>query len=157
MTVAPFGPHHSFKRCGSVKAFHTKSRGASKTRLMTNSCRLFPSATSFLPGLNFLQISVEPIEALFPKPAVVLDPVRRVFQRARLQPRRAPLRFAAARNQAGALQYLQVLRHGGSADVERLCQFGDGSFAQGEPCEDGAPRRVGEGRERRAKAIGRHK
>src|SRR4026207_2341777 len=37
VTLKPFGPHHCFKRSASVHAFHTRSRGASKTRLMMNS------------------------------------------------------------------------------------------------------------------------
>src|SRR5262249_13173548 len=37
MTVKPFGPHHCFIRSGSVKHFHTSSRGASSTREMTKS------------------------------------------------------------------------------------------------------------------------
>src|SRR5918995_960259 len=109
MTVTPFGPHHSFRRCGSVKAFHTKSRGASKTRVMTNSSRLFLSSTFFLPGLDFPQVIVETVKALFPKTAELLEPFCHVFQRAGFQARRAPLRLAAACDQAGALQHLQVL------------------------------------------------
>src|SRR5947208_1278664 len=35
--VKPFGPHHCARRSASVQAFHTSSRGASKTRLMMNS------------------------------------------------------------------------------------------------------------------------
>src|SRR5687768_4172692 len=109
MIVTPFGPHHSFMRCGSVKAFHTKSRGASKTRVMTNSSRLFLSSTLFLPGLDFPKVIVETVKALFPKAAVLLDPFGNVFQRAGFQARRAPLRLTAARDQAGAFQYLQML------------------------------------------------
>src|ERR1700736_279355 len=37
ITVKPFGPHHCFMRSGSVNACHTSSRGASNTRVMTNS------------------------------------------------------------------------------------------------------------------------
>ena len=42
--MKPFGPHHCFMRSGSVKHFHTSSRGASNTRLMTNS-ELWPAAS----------------------------------------------------------------------------------------------------------------
>ena len=31
--VKPFGPHQCSRRSGSVSAFHTSSRGASKTRV----------------------------------------------------------------------------------------------------------------------------
>jgi hypothetical protein len=37
ITFEPFGPNHSFMRSGSVKHRHTKSRGASNTRVMTKS------------------------------------------------------------------------------------------------------------------------
>src|SRR5438105_3143242 len=124
------GPHH-FARCaGSVHILNTTSRGASMTRPKTSSrsaaagagCpisilpRMVPSAASLVPsalccGLDFLQVLVQPVEALFPEPAVVLDPLGGVLQRRRLQPARPPLRFAAARDQPGALQHLQMLRY----------------------------------------------
>src|SRR5215213_10062323 len=37
ITVKPLGPHHCFMRSGSVNAFHTRSRGASKVREITKS------------------------------------------------------------------------------------------------------------------------
>src|SRR5260221_11425741 len=37
ITVKPFGPHQHFMRSGSVKAAKTRSRGASKLRVITNS------------------------------------------------------------------------------------------------------------------------
>src|SRR5258706_11933001 len=104
--VTPLGPHHCFIRSGSVKHFHTRSRGASKTRLMTNSCGLFSSATFFLLGLDFSEVIVETVEAFFPEAAVVLDPFGDVFQRACLQPPRTPPRLAAAGDQPRALQHL---------------------------------------------------
>src|SRR5208282_3297591 len=44
--VNPFGPHHCARCFGSVHALKTSSRGASNSRVMTNS---FP--TKFLPSV----------------------------------------------------------------------------------------------------------
>ena len=48
------GPHHFFTSSGAVHAFHTFSRGASKTRVMVNSF-LF---SIFLAILIYLLISI---------------------------------------------------------------------------------------------------
>src|SRR5260370_14426467 len=92
--VKPRGPHHFAKWSGSVHILNTSSRGASMRRLRMSSrsaaavagCaigivpRMVASAawfagSGFLRGLDFLQILVQPVEALFPEPAVVLDPI----------------------------------------------------------------------------------
>src|SRR5947207_8553069 len=105
MMVTSLGPHHCFICSTSVKHFHTSSPGSLNTREMTNSC-LFSAATFFLLGLDFLQIILEPVEAFFPKTAVVFDPVGGIFQRGSFEAGRAPLRLAAAGDQAGAFQRL---------------------------------------------------
>src|SRR5207245_8454315 len=100
-----------------------------------------------LSGLQLAQIALEAVEALVPEAAIMLDPVGDLLQRARLQPAGPPLRLAAARDQAGALQHLEMLRDAGKAHVEGLGELGHRGLAQSEPCQDGAPRRIGEGRE----------
>src|SRR5580700_10238201 len=93
--VKPLGPHH-FARCaGSVHILNTSSRGASMMRVRISSrsaavvvavCgigvlpRVVASAGWFVGigwrcRLDFLQVFVEAIQALFPGPAVMLDPV----------------------------------------------------------------------------------
>jgi hypothetical protein len=84
--VKPFGPHQWVRRSSSVNAFQTRSRGASKTRVMTSS-RSADSPVLLLPAAIFLslllrfvllqmtQIILEAIETLVPKPAIVVEPV----------------------------------------------------------------------------------
>src|SRR5690348_10344044 len=163
-TVSPSGAHHRIACWGSVQAPYTMSRGASKRRVMTSS-RSAASAAAlglallaaiFLLLLQLAQIVVEAVEALLPEAAIMLDPARHVLERSGLEPAWPPLRLAAARDEAGALQHLEVLGDGGHAHLERLGQLGDRGLAQGEPRQDGAPRRVGERREGAAEAVGRH-
>src|SRR5258708_34974385 len=105
--VKPCGPHHCAICFGSVHAFHTRSRGASKTRVMTNSrsgggvVGLFFSVMFLLLVLQLVQIIVQAFEALIPETAIVLHPVRDLLERSCLQPARSPLRLAAARDQTG--------------------------------------------------------
>src|SRR5580704_3168894 len=85
VVVNPFGPHHFTICVGSVHAFHTSCRGASKTRETTISrSDVFSTdvfalalATMFflLFLLNFLQVLFETIKTLFPKLAVRFHPV----------------------------------------------------------------------------------
>src|SRR5579859_3985068 len=76
-----WGPHHWARYFGSVHAFQTSSRGASKTRvrlssLVSTSLFLAVMAGMFLLlPLQFAQIFVEPIEALLPELAIFTDPV----------------------------------------------------------------------------------
>src|SRR5215469_17220404 len=75
--VNPFGPHHCITYFGSVHAFQTSSRGASKTLVIT--IRSI-SLTVFLviPDLllfHFLQNRVQLVETLFPESAIVESPV----------------------------------------------------------------------------------
>jgi hypothetical protein len=51
--------------------------------------------------------------------------------------------------QAGGFEDAQVLRDGRERDVEGSGKFGDGSFAAGQPRENGAPRGIGKRPERR--------
>src|SRR6266571_4682361 len=120
VVVKPFGPHHCARCLGSVQAEKTSSRGASNSRvpmiergsrsrsrlLVAGMFSIFPLRSSIVAllgalfGLQLLQVSVQPIEALVEKAAVVREPVVDVFERARLNAARPPLRFAAPRNQA---------------------------------------------------------
>jgi len=55
------------------------------------------------------------------------------------------MRLAAARDQAGALQHLEMLGDGGEAHLEGLCQLRHRGLAQRQPRQDGPPRGIGEG------------
>src|SRR5712691_10421876 len=101
-TVKPVGPYQRMNCSGSVHARHTSSSGASKTRSTAGPCASVPTGTLSLAViaslllLHLLQVYIEPIEALVPEPPVLLHPVVDLFERARLEPARAPLRVAAA-------------------------------------------------------------
>src|SRR2546422_667225 len=79
--VKPFGPHQRTRRSASVQALKTRRGGASKTRVMTSSGFAVSAAGLVLAAmspplrLQLLQIYIQPIEALLPESAIVLQPV----------------------------------------------------------------------------------
>src|SRR5579862_4520264 len=75
--VKPFGPHHCITYFGSVHAFQTNSRGASKTLVTTIrsiSLTVFVVITDLL-FLHLIYDYVQFVEALFPESAIVKRPV----------------------------------------------------------------------------------
>jgi len=80
---------------------------------------------SLLLGLQFFQIVLQAIEALFPEAPVVLDPGGNIPQWLGFKPAGSPLRFAAASDKAGALQHLEVLGHGGKTHIKRRGKLRD--------------------------------
>src|SRR5712692_820469 len=114
--------------------------------------------TSMLLLLVFqlAQIVIQPIKALRPEPSVVFRPLGDVLKRVRLEATRPPLRLAAARNEAGAFEHLEMLGDGGHAHLEWLGQLGDRGLAGSETSQDRAPSGIGEGCEGAAEAIRRH-
>src|ERR1051326_7654164 len=75
--VKPFGPHHCMMYFGSVHAFHTNSRGASKTLVMTIRSVSF-TVLFVMSGLLFLHLIynyIQFVEALFPESAIAERPV----------------------------------------------------------------------------------
>jgi hypothetical protein len=94
------------------------------------------------------QVFVESVEALFPKRAMLRDPVGGGGERFRIETATVDASFAAALQEPGVFENSQVLRDGGQRHVERLREVGDTGFAEREPHEDGAPRWVGECGER---------
>src|SRR5579863_4855782 len=87
--VKPFGPHHCMTYLGSVHAFQTNSRGASKTRVTT--IRSISLTVLFvISGLLFLHLIydyIQFVEAVFPESAIAKRPVTDFFDR--LWPKRA--------------------------------------------------------------------
>src|SRR5579864_7571092 len=75
--VKPFGPHHRMMYFGSVHAFQTNSRGASKTLVIT--IRSVSCTVLFvISGLLFLHLiynCIQFVETLFPEPAIAKRPV----------------------------------------------------------------------------------
>src|SRR5574341_162459 len=151
---------------GFVQAFQTRSRGASMTRVITTSrsdgvvYAVTPTLAAvtmlLLRFLEVLEIAIEPLKARLPEAAVVLRPVGDLLEGGRLEPARPELRFAAARDQARALQDPQMLGDRGAAHGERRRQLLHGGGAGGEPREDGAPSGIGECGEDGAQLIGGH-
>src|SRR6266852_5213579 len=110
--VNPCGPHHCATRFGSVHALNTSSRGASNTRVSTNSCAsfamTFPVAMLYPLFLYVSQIVIETIKTLRPKLLVVRYPIGDILERCSGDPAGAPLRLAPSCDQTGVLQYFEV-------------------------------------------------
>src|ERR1700729_1157371 len=74
--VKPFGPHHCMMYFGSVHAFQTNSRGASKTRVIVirsvSLTVLF--VISDLLFFHLLHNLFQLVETLFPEPAIAKGP-----------------------------------------------------------------------------------
>src|SRR5207249_4145851 len=94
------------------------------------------------PVLQLAQQFVEPLVAFLPGMAVLLDPLRHVLQRGRLEAARTPLRLAALADEACPLKHLQVLRHSGQLEVERSRQLQDRRLARLQPGQNRPPGRV---------------
>src|SRR6185503_856471 len=124
VVVKPFGPHHCARCLGSVHASNTSARGASSSRTAMMACgsrsrsMLFLAATlrlrlcRFLCRLQLVQVVLQAIEARFPEAAIAFQPIVNAAQCARFDAAGPPLRLAAARDQARALQHLEVLGDG---------------------------------------------
>src|SRR2546430_16155878 len=117
--VKPFCPHHFITYFGSVHAFQTNARGASKTLVIT--IRSF-SLTVFLviSDLRFLHLihnHIQLVETLFPESAIVSRPVADRLDR--LWPERAHALSSALRldhnprpHQVGDMFCNHLLRYG---------------------------------------------
>src|ERR1700756_1590891 len=87
--VKPFGPHHCITYFGSVHAFQTNSRGASKTLVRTIRSVSFTVlfVISDLSFFHLIQNHTQLVETLFPELAIANRPVAdRLY---RLWPKRA--------------------------------------------------------------------
>src|SRR5665213_252292 len=107
-------------------------------------------------GLQAFQVLVEAVEALLPEPAVVVEPVEGALQLPGFQPRRTPLRIAAAGDEAGLLQNFEVLRNRRLADLEGFGKLFDRGLAGSEAGQDRAPGGVGESGKGGAEGVIRH-
>src|SRR5881396_2853125 len=98
-------------------------------------------------GFELLEQGIEALVVTLPQPAVAFQPLGSLPQPLGLEAARPPLGVAAARNQAGALQHLQVLGDRRLAHRERLGQLGHRRLTRRHAGEDRTPRGIGEGRE----------
>src|SRR3954452_19413518 len=118
------GPNHAATSSGSVHALNTCSRGASKIRVIRTVSSVATGVAS-LTGLSLpVQVRVEPIHPRLPGPLTGLHPLDRVVERLGLHPARPPLGLAAADDEPGALEHLQVSRDPGEAQRERRGEGG---------------------------------
>ncbi len=74
-------------------------------------------------GLEFGQVFVEAIEAIFPVAAIMLEPIGCLAHGLCVKAAGAPLGIAAAGDEAAALEDLEVLGDGGEADFEGACDL----------------------------------
>src|SRR5216684_3702111 len=75
--VKPFGPHHCITYFGSVHAFQTNSRGASKTLVITIRSVSLPGffVISDLRLFHLIHNCIQPVETLFPESVIANRPV----------------------------------------------------------------------------------
>src|ERR1700685_250665 len=86
--VKPLGPHHCITYFGSVYAFQTNSRGASKTLVTTiRSVSLTVLVISDVRLFHLIHNYVQLVETLFPESAIINRPVAHFLYR--LWPERA--------------------------------------------------------------------
>src|SRR5215475_9546413 len=83
--VKPFGPHHCITYCGSVHAFQTSSRGASKTLVTTIRSVSFTVffVISDLLFFHSIHNRFQLVETLFPELAIADRPVADSLDRLR--------------------------------------------------------------------------
>src|SRR5438477_9701186 len=106
---------------------------------------------------QILQNFVEALETLVPEAPVFPHPFGSLLQAASLEAAWPPLRIAALRDQAGALQHFQVFGDAGETEVERLGQLRDRGLPLCKTGQDRSPGGMGEGCERDAEVIIRHR
>src|SRR6185503_12969307 len=123
-TLKPSGPNHCTICLGSVHAANTRSRGAAITRLSTIS----RSSAQVLRGSVVMLVIFrlcccdkffQAVEARVPGGAGVVEPAGSFGETLHIQPAGTLLPVASARDEAGALQHLQMLRHRRQAHRER--------------------------------------
>src|SRR5271163_3947809 len=155
----PEGSHQQMICSGRVHASNTRSRGASKLRVMVIVCAarsiiilvsvaLAVAAISRLLLLHRREVSIEIVEPVLPLLSKGLDPIIDILESRRHELARPPLRIAPALDEAGVLEHLEVFRDRRLAEFERLHQLRNRRFAGRQPRKDRAPRGIGERRER---------
>src|SRR6266542_3634041 len=159
------GPHQRDMCSHELCASNTRSRGASKTRVMTISwsdgvvtvsalLALPPIALLLSSTLELVQVLVQPVVALLPEAAVPLGPVGDLLEWPSLEPGGPPLPLPAPRDEPRPLEHLQVLRDRRQAHLERLRQLGDGGLPRRQPPENRPPRGIRESPEGAVQSFG---
>src|SRR5208283_2342411 len=139
--------HHQRIRClGSVHAFHTSVRGASKTRMITSvllaegtlffPVLFFPTAIVFLLSLfmdilfclQLLEIVPESVEPFFPCAAVVIDPAGSFVEWCRVCREKMFPPLASSVYEPGTFEDKNVLRDGVKRHIEGTGDFRHARF-----------------------------
>src|SRR3954470_14580881 len=114
------GPYHAATSSGSVHALKTRSRGASKMRVIRTSRSAVGTGVGSVILLSFAaQVRVEAVHPGLPCLLARLHPLHRLIEGVGLQPARPPLSLPAAPDQPRALEHLEVARDRGQAHRER--------------------------------------
>src|SRR5262249_46408635 len=142
-------PIHRFMCSAFDHRANTTDGGALKVRTINSSlsATLFLSAPIAFSFAEFFQIRCHLVEALLPEAPIDREPVIDGLEAFWLELARPPLCFATARNETGAFEHLEMPRDRRQADVEGVSQLVHSGLALGEARQNGASRRVGQGRE----------
>jgi len=103
-----------------------------------------------------MKILIEAIEPMLPVLPVLSYPTRGLLERLSLEQTRPSLRVAAAYDESGALEYLQVLRDRRQAHFKRRRELPDRCRAARDPRKNRPPGWIGERRECRAESVACH-
>src|SRR5919106_3464166 len=164
------GPYHAVTSSGSVQALNTRSRGASKTRVIRTSWSAAAAGVESVILLSFppqrklglrcgvfpAQVRFESVHSGLPRLLARPHPLHCLVERLGLHPARPPLGLPAADDQPRALEHLQVARNRRQAHGEGLRQLVHGRLAFGEPGEDRPSCRIGESGEGEVELVGWH-
>src|SRR5262249_5627209 len=134
----------------SVHICQTTSTGASNVRSSTTASWVASESVVAIAGpfcrTERVDVRGQAVEARLPHRPVLLRPRRHVPQPRRTERARAVLRASTTDDQPGALQYLDVLRHGGEGQVERLGELVHGRRTVGQAGENRPARGTGQRR-----------
>src|SRR5262245_8057418 len=140
-----------------VHRANTTDGGALKVRTINSSL----SATFFLwapitPSFftEFFEVGCHLVEALLPEAPIDRQPVIDRLEAFWLELARPPLCLAAARNETSTLEHLEMPRNRRQANLEGFGQLVYSGLAVCEARENGASRRVGQGREGGRQQVG---
>ena len=104
--------------------------------------------------LGAFEIFSERIELALPELPIGLNPIRRRLERCCLKRAESHPSIFVAGNEARIPEHTEMTRNRRKRDIERLRQIADRRMTGGESRKNGAPGRVGEGRENTGERLG---
>src|SRR5262245_29935644 len=135
---------------------NTTDGGALKVRTINSSLSAMLSlwARITFSFAEFIEVGCHLVEALLPEAPIDRQPVIDRLEAVWLELARPPLCFAAARNETGALEHLEMARDRRQADLEGFGQLVHCGLANCQARENGASCRVGQRREGGRQHVG---